>query len=220
MTSPLSFKVQVPAVLHDIDWATYSRLLRVFDQSRRFRLTYDRGVLEIVPPSYAHERSSRFLTRLMVALLYELQLQAVEGGSVTVRRRRKQRDLDPDNCFWVARSAQVLGKTKLDFRTDPPPDLAVEVDITSSSLPRLPIYAALGVPEIWRLSNDDFTFQILNQGRYQTSPNSLCFPRLASADLVPFLAQLGQIDDTTLERQFRDWIRQHLLGGQPPPGTP
>jgi Uma2 family endonuclease len=209
-----------PAVLHGIDWRTYTHLLRAFQGQRRFRLTYDRGTLEIMSPRLEHEAAADLLGCFIVVLTEEFNLPRRAGRSVTLRRRRRNRGLEPDNCYWIASAASLQGKTELDLRTDPPPDLAVEVDVTSSSINRMSIYKALGVPEVWRLSNAALTFNILRSGAYQVEANSLTFPLLTSADLAVFVARLGQTDDTTLVREFREWVRQHLLGKPAaPPGA-
>jgi Uma2 family endonuclease len=199
-----------PAVLYGIDWRTYRRLLRAF-AGRRFRLTYDRGALEIMSPLLDHERRAYLLGRFIDVLTEELRIPCRAGGSVTLRRRKKQRGLEPDNCYWIANAVRLVGKSILDLRVDPPPDLAIEVDVTSRSLDRMSIYAALGVPEVWRLSTAGLTFNVLQGGAYQVQANSLAFPRLTAANLVPFLTQSSQTDDTTLARQFRDWMRRVLV---------
>lgn len=211
--SMISSKVKsAGAVLHDIDWGTYTRLLRAFDRRRGFRLTFDRGTLEIMSPLWEHERPAYLLGRLIDVLTDELQMPCEPGRSVTLRRRRKNRGLEPDNCYWIANVGRLAGKTHLDLRIDPPPDLAIEVDITQSSLDRMGIYAALGVTEVWRATSAGLTFHILEAGVYQERPRSLSFPQLASADLVGFLAQLGHKGTTALVAEFRLWVRQTLLG--------
>jgi Uma2 family endonuclease len=208
-----------PAVLHDIDWHTYTRLLRAFEGQRRFRLTYDRGTLEIMSPLWEHEQPTYLLGRFIDELTMALDLPCRAGRSVTLWRRRKRRGLEPDNCYWIAHAPLLQGKRRLDLRVDPPPDVAIEVDVTSSSLDRMSIYAVLGVPEVWRFSTGGIAFHILEAGAYQVRPNSLSFPQLASVDLIPFLAQWGQTDDTTIVRQFREWVRQQMLQRptSPPP---
>ncbi len=207
-------------MLYGIDWKTYTGLLRVLQSDRRFRLTYDRGVLEIMAPLLQHEEPAYLLGRFIDVLTEEFNLPVRAGRTVTLRRRRRRRGLEPDSCYWIASAARLQGKTTLDLRVDPPPDLAIEVDVTSSSLDRMSIYAVLGVPEVWRLSGDGFTFNVLEKGRYQVRSNSLAFPRLASTDLVPFLMLHGQTDITDIVRQFRAWVRQNLLSNQSPPSSP
>jgi Uma2 family endonuclease len=211
---------RLPAVLEDIDWGMYTRLLRVFEKRRGFRLTYDRGTLEIMSPLWSHEESGRLLGRFVDVLTEELNLPCRLGGSVTLRRRRKRRGLEPDNCYWIACSPLLQGKRELDLRVDPPPDLAMEVDVTSSSLDRMSIYAALGVPEVWRLSTGGIAFHVLENGAYQERTNSVSFPQLASTDLPPFLALWGSTDDNTIVRQFREWVRTQMLTRPTPPSHP
>jgi Uma2 family endonuclease len=162
-------------------------------------------------PLWEHENPVHLLGRFVDVLTEELGLPCRAGGSVTLRRKRKSRGLEPDRSFWIANAPLLAGKVHLDLRTDPPPDLAVEVDATGSSLDRLSIYAALGVPEVWRQSATGLAFHILEENSYMIRPNSLSFPRLNSNDLKGFLLQLGKIDDTALIAQFRDWVRRVLL---------
>ena len=142
-----------PAVLHDVDWCTYTRLLRALGRQGGFRLTYDRGTLEIMSPLWEHERPAYFLGRFIDVLTEELRLPCEPGRTVTLWRRRKSRGLEPDNCYWIASVERLAGKTHIDLRVDPPPDLAIEIDFTRSSLDRMSIYAALGVPEVWRATS-------------------------------------------------------------------
>jgi Uma2 family endonuclease len=207
------------AVLEDIDWPTYSRLLRIFEKRRR-RLTYDRGRLEIMSPLWEHESPADLLGHFVRLLTVVHGLPIRLGGSVTLRRRRYQRGVEPDRCYWIANAPRVRGRTHLDLRVDPPPDLVVEIDITSSSLPRMPIYARLGLPEVWRVDRERLTFHVLESEQYQVRANSLSFPALRSVDLEPFLALAGQPDDNVVLGQFEAWARQHLLGGTNPSISP
>jgi len=196
-------------VLHDVSWNEYKRLLRAFAQQRSVRLTYDRGVLEIRTHAFGHYKSSRFLGRLVETLTEELHLPIAHGGSTTLRRRRKQRGLEPDECFWIANEARVRGMVRLNLRTDPPPDLALEVDVTSSSLDRMAIYAALCVHEVWRLDVAGLTFHVLQaDGKYAVSSVSRAFPAVSAVDLAGFLALLGREEENEILRQFRAWVRQ------------
>jgi Uma2 family endonuclease len=202
---------RAPALLHDIDWYTYTRLLHAFAHRRGFRLTYDRGTLEIMSPRWDLERPSYILGRCIDLLTEELDLPCEAGGSVTLRRKRKGRGLEPDICYWIANAHRLLGKTRLDLRIDPPPDLAIEVDVTHTAMDRMSIYAALGVPEVWRLSPMGLEFRVLEKDGYKVHPQSLSFPRLKSADLERFLAQGKETEPAALIKQFRDWVRKTLL---------
>jgi Uma2 family endonuclease len=195
-----------------VDWRTYSHLLRAFAERPGVRLTYDRGELEIMSPLLEHGDDGDFLGDLVVALTEELGLPLKRGGSTTLRRRRRRRGLEPDRCYWIANAPRMAGKRRLDLRTDPPPDLAIEVDVTRSSLDRMSIYAALGVPEVWRLDGDALTFHALGaDNRYTTAHQSRSFPLVTPADLLGFLQQARQAgDENPVMRQFREWVRRRV----------
>jgi Uma2 family endonuclease len=201
--------------LSGVDWQEYTRLLRIFAERPGLRLTYDRGELEIMSPLLEHDKDGHVLFLLIHAASDELGLPLFSGGSTTIRRRKGHRGLEPDECVWLANAPRVMGKRRLDLRVDPPPDLAVEVDATRSSLNRMSIYATLGVPEVWRLDGDTLTFLMLTAGNYQPTPNSLSFPMIAPADLLPFIQQGRQGDENAVVRAFRAWFRQRLAPPAP-----
>jgi Uma2 family endonuclease len=206
-------------LLPAVDWRTYSRLLRVFAEQPGVRLTFDRGELEIKCPSMAHDGDGRFVGDVVVVLTEELALPLKRGGSTTLRRRLKQRGIEADECFWIANAQRMAGVRRLDLRTHPPPDLAIEIDVSHSSLDRFSIYAALGVPEIWRLEGDTMSFYVLDAaGAYDSAAASLSFPLVTPADLPPFLEQARQAgDENAVMRQFRAWIRQRIAAAGVPP---
>src|SRR5215469_16685196 len=148
-------------LLRDVEWQTYSRLLKAFAERPGVRLTYDRGVLEIMSPRIDHDDDGRLLNNMVFVLTEELGLPLKRGGSTTLRRRLRQRGIEADECFWIANASRMAGVRRLNLRRDPPPDLAIEVDVANSSLNRLSIYAALRVPEVWRLDGDQLTFYVL-----------------------------------------------------------
>src|SRR5262249_29254374 len=135
--------------LHCVSWAAYVGIGE-FLRDQPIRLTYSHGSLEIMTLSLEHERAKKLLARLVEALTEEFNVPAECGGSTTCRREDLERGLEPDECYWNEHQAQMRGKPNFDPETDPPPDLAIEVEITRSVLNRLGIYAALGVPEVWR----------------------------------------------------------------------
>lgn len=199
-------------VLSDIAWSTYTRLLRVFAERPGVRLTYDRGELEIISPLLEHDDDADLLGALVRLLTEELSLPVHGGGSVTLRRRRQKRGLEPDRCYWIATAPQMAGRRRLDLRRDPPPDLAIEADVSHSSLDRMRIYAGLKVPEVWRLETDTLTFHVLGaDGKYSAALTSRSFPMVTPADLLGFLQQSRQASDqNTVIRQFREWVRRRF----------
>jgi len=205
-------------VLEGIRWQTYEALLEDLGNHSRVRLTYDRGRLEIMAPLYRHERYGRQLGQFIHTLAGVMDMPMVSAGAMTIRREDLERGLEPDNCFYLASWPQIQGRHELDFTIDPPPDLAIEIDITSSSLDKLSIYAALGVPEVWRFNGAAFRcYHRNNQGSYEEHPNSRSFPFLAVADLVPFLGQVFDVDEVTLTQRFQTWLQSQL---PPPPAMP
>jgi len=186
-------------------------MLRAFADRPGVRLTYDQGVLEIMTLSFAHESWRHLLGRLLVALTEELSLPLAGGGSTTFRRRRRQKGLEADESYWIANEPKVRGKDQIDLRRDPPPDLAMEIDVTHSVLDRFGIYAALKVPEVWRFHKGIVTFHVLDAaGHYQVQAHSVAFPQLTSADLTSFLALRGKMEQNALVGQFRTWVRERF----------
>jgi Uma2 family endonuclease len=205
-------------VLDDIDWRTYSRLLRAFAGRPAVRLSFDRGRLEIMHPLPEHESAAYLLGRFIDTLTEELALPVKAGRSTTFRRRRKQRGLEPDNSYWIANEAKVRGKQTIDLRIDPPPDLAIEIDLTHSSVDRMAIYAALCIGEVWRLDAQGLTCDVLRaDGSYEPTPQSRAFPQLKMADVEAFLALRYREEDKAIVRQFRQWVRAHLVAPPPNP---
>lgn len=207
--------------LDKVDWRMYTRFLHLFAERPGYRLTYDRGRLEIMSPLPEHESGVTFLGRLAITLTEELDLPIKEGGSMTLRRRRRQRGLEPDRCYWIANEPAMRGKRTFDLRIDPPPDLVLEVDVTRSSLDRMSIYAALGVPEVWRLEARTLSFHALGTNRkYIVVSHSLSFPLVTAADLMGFPALCANQDENSVIRQFRTWVGQQRAGGGQTSKTP
>jgi Uma2 family endonuclease len=211
LMSPATVRSRRHLLLTGIDWRTYTRLLHVFAEHPSVRLAYDRGVLEIMSPLPEHESDADMLGRFVVVMTEELGLPIKAGRSTTFRRRPKRRGLEPDNSYWIATEPRVRGKRRINLKVDPPPDLAIEVDVTSSSLNRMGIYAALAVPEVWRLDGSLLTFHVLGAGgQYAESPHSAAFPLVTPSDLVGFMALRSSLDENTVVRRFREWFRQRL----------
>jgi Uma2 family endonuclease len=207
-------------LLYNVPWSNYVRLLRMLGESQ-VRLTYDRGTLEIMTLTFGHENKAYLLGRFVDTLTEELGLPIAGGGSTTLKRRRRKRGLEPDACYWIAGEPLVRGKARLSLRSDPPPDLAIEVDVTHSSVDRMGIYAALGIPEVWRDDGQVLAFHVLGaDGTYAITADSRAFPRVTAANLSGFLSLRGQMDANAIIRQFRAWARQHHGLGPFSPLTP
>ena len=191
--------------LDGVSWRACQGLLRAFEGERRFRITYDRGKLEIMTLSAGHERPNHLLGRLVEALADELEIDIAGYGSLTIKRRREERGLESDECYWVQNESKVRNLKKLDLRRDPPPDLVLEIDVTHSSLDRLGIYAALRVREVWRWDGKKLEVRVLDEnGEYQLREYSVAFPFLRPAELVRFLNMAATHGETAMLRAFRE----------------
>lgn len=137
------------ARLSNVSWDAFAGLRNQLEH-RRLRMTYDRGLLEIASPSLRRERVAYLLGRLIDVWTEERGLEVQGCRTTTLERKDLERSLEPDNCYYLEHEFQVRGRDELDLAIDPPPDLAVEVDASTSSLDRLPVYEAIGVPEVWR----------------------------------------------------------------------
>jgi Uma2 family endonuclease len=200
-------------VLPGVSWNAYLRVLRAFDD-RHLRITYDRGELEIMTISPEHERFKHLLGLLVGVLVEELGWNMSGFGSMTFKRRKRKRGLEPDECYWIQSEPLVRGKDKIDLRLDPPPDLVVEIDWTHSALNRLSIFAAMQVPEIWCFDGQTLRVYILGpDGHYTESMQSRAFPFLPLAELARFLAMRTSQSETDVIRQFRAWVRDRIMAG-------
>jgi Uma2 family endonuclease len=194
-------------VLNGISWATYEAMLLDMEHCGT-RLTYDRGCLEMMSPSREHERWKRLLGRMIETLTEELGIPISSVGSTTFKLELERRGLEPDECYYVANEPKVRGRDELDLSVDPPPDLAVEVEITSDIIDKLPIYADLGVPEIWRYDGERLSVVCLQTDRtYAERTQSGVFSFLPLGEIERFLAERNATDETSWIRSFRKWVR-------------
>ena len=197
-------------LLHGVRWSTYESLLEDLD-GRGIRLTFDRGRLEIMTLSAPREWSKKVLARSFEVLTEELDIPIRSGGQPTFRQQLKEKGLEPDECYWVEHEEEVRGKPDISLETDPPPDIAFEVEISRSVLDRLGIYAALRVPEIWRYDGETITVAHLQDDpTYRMLDHSPSFPWLPLGEVASFLARRDAMDETRLMRLFRAWVRAEL----------
>jgi Uma2 family endonuclease len=194
-------------VLEGISWTTYGRLVTELERGG-IRLAYDQGRLEIMSPSFLHEIRKRQLGRMIEILAEELDLEIVGGGSTTFRREDAKRGLEPDECYWLANALAISQQTEIDLAIDPPPDLAIEVDLTSSSLNKQPIYASLRIPEVWRYDGRNLeVLRLAADGGYAAAERSQSFPGIPLSSLLRFLERRQAVGERQWTREFRDWIR-------------
>jgi len=159
-------------------------------------------------PLPEHEECNRTLALLVEVLAEEMHIDVRNFGSTTFRRTDLARGFEPDSCFYIQHEADISGKSTIDLTVDPPPDLVIEVDITRSSLDKFPIYAQLGVPEVWRYDGQRLSIYSLMAEGYVESEVSLALPLLTGPWLSEVLIQSKTMKRTALLRSFRTWVRQ------------
>ncbi len=193
-------------VLHHITWQQFENILQDLGESRVARLSYDDGSLEIMTPLPEHEYYKKVISTAIEDIAEELDLEYASLGSTTWKQKGKMAGLEPDDCFYFQNEILIRGRFDLDLQRDPPPDLALEIDITSKSLNRFPIYARLGVPEIWSYDAGELKIYILHNGEYIESEKSLVFPGLEIRDL-PKLIEQNRMDGTrAIRKAVRAWV--------------
>lgn len=192
----------------DVSWNAYLALLSELGSHRATRIAYDNGVLEIRMPGPRHEVINRVLAAIISALAEEMDLEFNSLGSVTLNRQKLAKGIEPDSCFYIqnARAGQGIGT---DFSLEPPPDLALEVDIASPSDSELPIYLALEVPEVWLYQQDAIVIKCLQNGQYDDVPTSQAFPKVSAAQLTQWLQIRATGTDFTVIKAVRQFCRTH-----------
>lgn len=206
VANPVSPGGRQHIVLENISWETYEQILHDLEE-RAIRVTYDRGNLEMMAPLPYHEQWKRRYGRLIDSMCEERDLDVEALGSTTFRRADLEKGLEPDDCYYVHNPNAVRGRRELDLRVDPPPDLAIEIDITRASIPKQPIYAALGIPEIWRFDGTRLTVLRLRDGKYSTVEKSDVFPFLPMETFQKFVIRLESERHTPVLREFRTWVK-------------
>ena len=195
-------------VLDGISWETYERLVSDCQDSHAAHLSYDRGILEIMLLSFKHETINRTLAHLVSLIAEELQIDTVQAGSTTFKRQDIAQGFEPDSCFYIQHEGHISGKTEIDLSSDPPPDLVIEIDISSSSLNKFLVYARMGVPEVWRCDGTQVFFFVLVGEQYEPAQESRALPALSSSMATEFLEASTKLKSTAWARRVRVWARQ------------
>ncbi|MDM9382647.1 Uma2 family endonuclease [Chlorogloeopsis sp. ULAP01] len=191
--------------IHNLSWQDFEQILADLGEKRHTRIAYYRGTLEIISPLALHERLHRIIAYITTIL--EIQGRNWEDFGSTTFKRPEIAGVEPDTCFYIQNTSQVKGCTQMDLNVCPPPDLAIESDVTSKTT--LNAYIALGVPEVWIYNKHQLTIYILQASNYVESAFSPTFPDLLITELIPRLVQKA-IDDGTSQmlRELRTLLRQ------------
>jgi Uma2 family endonuclease len=183
--------------LLNVSWEEYEALLESVSGASGLRVSYDQGTLQVMTLSSEHESYSRLVEKLVALLSARLRIRVLSFGSSTMKTKEEGKGSEPDACFYVQTASATGHKIHIDFGTDPPPDLVVEIDVSHDSLAQFPSYAALGVPEIWRYDGKALLIYHLKQTRLSKGNPVLPCPCLRPAFSPSFSTAAGRTTSTT-----------------------
>jgi Uma2 family endonuclease len=189
-----------------LTWKTYEALLQELGDDRPTRISYDQGVLEIRMPGEPHEIINRLLAKIITTLALEFEMEANDFGSVTLNREELDRGIEPDSCFYIQNAAKGQGMEG--FASEMPPDLALEVDIASSSASKMAIYLALGVPEVWLYRRGSLKIQLFQDGQYRDFTRSQAFPMVSAEQLNQWIEMRKSETDLAVLRDVQQFCRR------------
>jgi Uma2 family endonuclease len=206
-------RIHVPpgqrVLLRDVTWQELETILEDLGEHRAARIAYDRGILEIMAPLPEHEDDKEIISDLVKALLEELDIEFRCLGSTTFKNQAMAQGIEPDQCFYIKNESKIRGKKRLDLTVDPPPDLALEIDITSRTHPN--IYEALKVPELWRFDKGKLQINVLQDGHYVESQQSLNFSKFKLIETIPqYLEQSTTAGRNATLKAFRLWVKNQI----------
>lgn len=196
-------------VLERINWDEFEAILEDLGENRGSRIAYDRGRLEIMTPLPEHEVNKEYISDFVKVLLEELDIEFCPLGSTTFKNQSMFRGIEPDSCFYIEHEAAVRGKNRLDLAIDPPPDLAIEIDITNRT--HIEIYQSLGVKELWRYEQNKLQILLLVDGKYIESQSSYNFADFPLIEVIPsYLNKCRTEGRNKGMKAFRSWVRKQL----------
>lgn len=197
----------VDMLLSGVSWRFYEEFLRGLGERRLF-VTYDNGEMEIMSPLPAHEYLKGRVSRLLNTMFDVREIDAASYGGMTFKRKDLAKGVEPDDCLWIQNEWAVRGKTDLDLRRIPPPDLVIEIEQTQTVIDRLSIFAAFGVPEVWTYDGQELTLRQLKRGVYRVAKSSRNFPFLPLNEFAQFLKVDSKEAPTALTKRFAAWVRE------------
>ncbi len=192
-------------VLHNISWNSYKQITDTLQDETPAHFTFDRGKLEIMVLSLKHENLKKILAMLFERLSETLDIEIFAGGSTTFQREDLERGFEPDECYYVQNADVMRGKDAVNLDFDPPPDLTIEIDVKHSSLNRMSIFAAIGIPEVWRYDGEFLTIYLLKEGVYETSETSSVLPKVQTEKLL----ELIEIGIYSTRKEFLSKIKEY-----------
>ncbi|MDJ0599152.1 MAG: Uma2 family endonuclease [Crocosphaera sp.] len=194
-------------LLKEVTWDEFEQILDELGEHRASKIAYHHHTLEIMTPLPEHERNKEIIGDLIKILLEELDIECYPLGSTTFKNELMQQGIEPDNCFYIENEAKVRGKDRLDLTIDPPPDLALEIDVTSRT--HREIYSILGVPELWRFEKGELQINVLENGNYTEVEYSPHFPNFPLKQIIPkYVKQVKTVGRNKTMKAFRTWVNE------------
>jgi len=198
----------------DVSWDEYEELLEQVGEAPGLRISYDNGSLQVMTISSEHEKYASFISSLIAGIRLRLRIDILAFGSATMRKPKRSAGHEPDACFYVQTASLIGNKIQLDFEIDPPPDIGVEIDVHHDSRSKFPIYAALGVPEIWRYDGRAMTIYHLAQDAteieeslYVEQDTSIALPMLTAHVLTEIFERMRSDGELTALLAFDEWLQ-------------
>lgn len=196
-------------LLHDVIWQEFEAILEELGEHRAARLAYNQGTLEIMTPLPEHEDNKEIIGDLVKALLEELDIEFRSLGSTTFKNEKMAQGIEPDQCFYIQNEVAIRGKKRIDLSVDPPPDLGLEIDVSSRTQPS--IYEALGVSQLWQFDKGRLQINVLRSGNYVESSDSPNFPGMRLVEVIPqYLEESKTRGRNATLKAFRTWVRSQL----------
>jgi Uma2 family endonuclease len=196
-------------ILKNVTWQMFEKILEELGETRAARVSYSKGMLEIMTPLAEHEDDKVIIGDLVKALLEELNVEFRSLGSTTFKNEGMAQAIEADDCFYIKNEAAIRGKRRIDLSVDPPPDLAIEIDITSRT--QFNNYEALGVPELWKYNGRQLQVNVLQEGKYVESNASYNFPNLPIGEIIhQYVEQSKTLGRNATMRAFRNWVREQI----------
>lgn len=195
--------------LENISWTDFEAILAELGEHRGTRIAYSEGILEIMAPLPEHETRKVFIGDFVKILLDETGVEWISLGSTTFKQQLMAVGIEPDDCFYIQNCARMVGRDRLELAIDPPPDLAIEIDLTSRT--QISAYAALKVPEVWCYDSGKLKISVLQNGNYVDTKVSPTFPNFPLFEVIPQFIKRGQAEVmSSVRRAFQQWVREQL----------
>lgn len=187
-------------ILHNVKWETYEQILSDQADISGLHVYYNNGDLEFITESFKHGETASLLALIVAMLAETLEIDFVPSGNTTYKREKNKAGFEGDGSFYFKNAEAMRGKSKVDLKIDPPPELVIEVDVTNPSLPKFPIFARLGVLEVWRYDGIEVKFHRLQGKSYIEVAESVNLPGVTGETVNRLLDANGEM------KQF-EWLK-------------